>query len=73
MLKTNQKDLIYNIEKIYQSIEEKDEQKARKNLKDITLEFSTNVSKQIVNTVNAIFKQENLIDTSKNNENDDLK
>jgi hypothetical protein len=69
----SKEDLIYNIEKIYQSIEEKDEQKARKNLKDITLEFSTNVSKQIVNTVNANFKQENLIDTSKNNENDDLK
>ena len=71
----SKEDLIYNIEKIYQSIEEKDEQKARNNLKDITIEFSTNVSKQMVKTVNANFKHENnnenLIDTSKNNENDE--
>ena len=70
----SKEDLIYNIEKIYQSIEEKDEKKARNNLKDITIEFSTNVSKQIVNAVNANFKHENnnenLIDT-KNSENDE--
>jgi hypothetical protein len=74
----NKDDLIYNIENIYQSIENKDEKKARENLKDIVIQYSTNLSKQIVSAVNANFKNENddenVINTlyNKKNENENI-